>query len=119
METTTATGALGVAKDATDWLQTAGGWAMFLIAAVVIYFLVKHILSQNTKLEAANTALAEREKAFRLEKEAAANSHKEEIARLHKEHRDELDEKDEKLFGLLDKTNDLMGAIQKLGSKQP
>ncbi len=110
MDTIAPTGALSAAKSATDWLQYAGGWAMFVIACVVIYFLVKHILSLNAKLDA-------RADECRKELTAKEVAHKEEITRVMREHQERLEEKDEKLFGLLDKTNELLAAVQQLRSQ--
>lgn len=98
---------MSVAKDATDWLSTGGGWAMFVVAGVVIYFLVRHILSLNAKLDA-------KEASYRAELSGLLSSHKLEMERVSKEHNDKLEDKDEKLFDLLDKTNETLSAIQQL-----
>jgi len=110
--------ALSTAKDATDWLSTGGGWAMFIVAGVVIYFLVRHILSLNAKIEAKETAFHTELSAilatFRKDISEKDASHKAEMDRVMQEFQDKLEKKDEKLFGLLDQTNELMAAIQQL-----
>lgn len=113
-----ANAALATAKETTDWLSTAGGWAMFLIAGVVCVFLVKHILSLNKKLDdkedACRKELSEQGLAFRKELSERETTYRTEMDKLSKDTQGKLEEKDEKLFGLLDKTNDMLAAIQRL-----
>lgn len=101
--------ALGVAERATRWLESGGGWAMFVLACFALYFMVRYIRDQAAQRLSETVALKD---AHALKVEALAKEHKAELAAVERDHREQILVKDRKIFDLLDKTNELLKEIQ-------
>ena len=95
---------LSTAKGTTEWLQSGGGWAMFVLVCGVLIYLWRHLVAER--------------KAAVLREDGLREAHKAELDKLVAENRKELKERDDRIFGLLDKTNDLLSAVQQIDHKR-